>query len=204
MHAPGIDAFIQDMVQRLTEAGYAALAPDLYHRDPHPDDAPLQRMGCLRDAELLQDLRAATRYLRALPEVRPERTATLGFCMGGRIAYLHASDDPALRLAVVFYPGHTLAAWGDGPSPFARSAHIACPVLGFFGAEDTNPSPEDMAKLDRELTRLGKPHELYSYAGAGHAFLNHYRASYRPEAAADAWEKCLSSLHRHLAGEAGG
>jgi carboxymethylenebutenolidase len=198
MHAPGLDTFIQDIVHRLAQAGFAALAPDLYHRDLQVEDDPLMRMGRLRDDSLIKDLRAATAYVRSLPEVDPERVGTIGFCMGGRISYLHASDDARLRVAVVFYGGNLFVPWGDGPSPFERSARIACPVFGLFGADDTNPSTQDVAKLDAELSRLDKSHEFHSYPGAGHAFLNFTRPSYRPESAADAWARCLEALRSHL------
>jgi carboxymethylenebutenolidase len=59
-------------------------------------------------------------------------------------------------------------------------------MLGLFGEEDVNPTPEDVANFDEELTKNGKPHEFHSYAGAGHGFDCEARASYQPEAAADA------------------
>lgn len=198
MHAPGVDPFIRGIVDRLAQAGFAAIAPDLYHRDPLPQDDGLTKMKRLLDEQILEDLAAATQHLRGLPEADPGRIATLGFCMGGRIAYLHATADPELRAAVVFYGGNIMLPWGEGPSPFDRSAAIQCPVLGLFGEEDKNPSPDDVEKIDAELTRLGKPHEFHSYPGAGHAFLNDTRPSYRPEAAADAWDKCLEMLRRAM------
>ena len=51
--------------------------------------------------------------------------------------------------------------WGEGPAPFERTAEIHCPLMGFFGEEDANPSPAYMRKLDAELTRCGKAHELF-------------------------------------------
>lgn len=198
MHAPGIDRFIQSMAGRLADEGFAAIAPDLYHRDPGPEDEPLARMGRLRDEPLSRDLAAATAHLRALPEVARDRIGVIGFCMGGRCAWLHAANDRDLRAAVVFYGGNLFVPWGGGPSPFERSGDIACPVLGLFGAEDTNPSPDDVKKLEAELERLGRPHELHSYEGAGHAFLNFERPSHRPEAATDAWARCVDWLRRHL------
>jgi carboxymethylenebutenolidase len=198
MHAPGVDPFIRGMVDRLAQAGFVAIAPDLYHRDPLPQDDGLTKMKRLLDPQILEDLAAAKQHLRALPEADPSRIATIGFCMGGRSAYLHATADPELRAAVVFYGGNIMIPWGEGPSPFDRSIAIQCPVLGLFGEEDKNPSPDDVEKIDAELTRLGKPHEFHSYPGAGHTFLNDTRPSYRPEAAADAWDKCLTMLRRTL------
>jgi carboxymethylenebutenolidase len=89
--------------------------------------------------------------------------------------------------------------WGEGPAPFDLADRINCPLLGLFGADDGNPNPNDVAKLDAELTRLGKAHEFHSYAGAGHAFMNVGRPSHREEAAADAWRRCTAFFRQHLA-----
>jgi carboxymethylenebutenolidase len=198
MHAPGVDAFIQGRAKELAKVGFVAISPDLYHRDPASKDDPLMRMGRLRDQQLLEDLAIATTHLRGLSYVDESRVGSIGFCMGGRIAYLHATADPNLEAAVVFYGGNILVPWGEGPAPLERSAAIVCPMLGLFGQEDTNPSQQDVARIDEHLTRLGKVHTFHSYPGAGHAFLNDSRPSYRPDAAADAWGKCLAMLHQHL------
>jgi len=199
MHAPGVDRFIQGIGERLATAGFAAAAPDLYHRQPEGEESPLARMAKLRDDEILRDLDAAASHLRGLDAVDARRTAVIGFCMGGRLAYLFAAHDRDLRASVVFYGGNILVPWGEGSAPFERSDRIACPVLGLFGAEDQNPSPTDVARIDAELERLGKVHEFHSYPGAGHAFLNEDRPSYRAEAAADAWERCIAWLRRYAA-----
>jgi carboxymethylenebutenolidase len=199
MHAPGVDGFIQGIDARLAESGFAAIAPDVYHRQPPGKENPLEKMGKLRDDEVARDLKAAMAHLRDTPGVDGGRCAVIGFCMGGRLSYLFASHDEALRAAVVFYGGNIMVPWGDGPAPFERTERIACPVLGLFGNEDQNPSPDDVAKIDAEMTRLGRAHEFHGYDGAGHAFLNQKRPSYREEAATDAWGRCVAWLHRHLA-----
>ncbi len=199
MHAPGVDEFIQGIGARLAESGFAAVAPELYHRQADEAATPLEQMGRLQDDEIVRDLTAAAGQLRGLPGVDGARCAVIGFCMGGRLSYLFASHDEALRASVVFYGGNITVPWGDGPAPFDRSDRIACPILGLFGDDDGNPSPDDVAKIDAELTKLGKPHEFHGYAGAGHAFLNQQRPSYREEAATDAWGRCVAWLHTHLA-----
>ena len=88
--------------------------------------------------------------------------------------------------------------WGRGPAPFDLSDGINCPVLGLFGEDDPNPNPADVAKIDAELKRMGKEHEFHSYPGAGHAFMNEGRPSYRPESADDAWRRCLAWFGRYL------
>lgn len=200
-HAGGVDAFIQGMTDRFAAEGYVGIAPDLYHReDPNSSDDALTRMGRLRDTNIVKDVLATIEHLKSLPEVRGDRIGITGFCMGGRVAYLMAAHSPDLKAAVVFYGGNIMVPWGEGPAPFELSERITCPVLGLFGEEDPNPSPADVAKLDAELTRLDKPHEFHSYAGAGHAFMNQDRPSYRPEAARDAWEKCVTWFDRYLKG----
>ena len=197
-HAGGVDEFIQTMSDRVASAGYVAIAPELYHRDPNPGDDPLTRMGRLRDANVVKDVNAAFEHVKGLANVAAERIGLTGFCMGGRVAYLMAGHIPSLRATAVFYGGNIMVPWGEGPAPFDRTDHIQCPLLGLFGEEDTNPSPTDVAKIDAELTRLGKKHEFHSYSGAGHAFMNEARPSYRQQAAEDAWAKCLDWFERYL------
>jgi carboxymethylenebutenolidase len=123
--------------------------------------------------------------------------------MGGRVAYLGACEIAEFRAAAVFYGGNIMKALGDGPSPFERSAKIDCPVIGFFGAEDGNPSPDDVKKIAAELARLGKWHEFHSYNGAGHAFHNFTGERYRERAARASWQELLAFLAEHLGVAAG-
>ena len=198
-HAGGVDGFIRTMTDRIAKAGFAAIAPDLYHRDdPNSGDDPLTRMGRLRDANIVQDVSAAIDHAKSQADVRADRIGITGFCMGGRVAYLMAAQRPDLKAAVVFYGGNAMVPWGDGPAPFDISDRISCPVLGLFGEDDGNPNPADVAKIDAELTRLGKAHEFHSYAAAGHGFMAEGRPSYRPEAAADAWARCVAWFERRL------
>ena len=200
-HAGGVDTFVQGMAERFAGEGYVAVAPDLYHReDPDTSDDPLTRMGRLRDATIIADVNAAIDHARALPEADAERLGITGYCMGGRVTYLMAAVNPHLKTAVDCWGGNVFVPWGEGPSPFELSQRISCPLLGLFGEEDPNPSPADVAKIDAELTRLGKPHEFHTYPGAGHAFMNAGRPSYREEAARDAWEKTVAFFARYLKG----
>src|SRR5713101_7085546 len=198
-HQGGVDDFMEEMTQRLASAGYAAVAPDLYHRDSPDcrDDAPTRRAR-LRDVTVIKDVNATVYFLTGHRMVDAERLGIIGFCMGGRVSYLMAAAHPSFKAAVAYYGGNIMAPWGEGPAPFERTGEIHCPLLGLFGEEDANPSPADMRKLDAELTRLGKVHEFHSYPGAGHAFMNDGRPSYREEAAKDAWEKTLGWFDRHL------
>ena len=196
MHGPGVDGFIRDICERLVSSGFAAIAPDLYHRQSEPRVEPWTR---IRDTEALQDMAKAAQTLKNLSGIDPERMGVVGFCMGGRLAFLHAANNPGLRAAVVFHGGNIMVARDGFSSPLEQARNIRAPLLGLFGSEDENPSPSDVQTIDSELTRLGKAHEFHTYAGAGHAFLNLTRPEVFREAQANvAWAKCLSRLHRYL------
>jgi len=198
-HAGGVDEFVRFMSDRFAQAQFLAVAPDLYHReDGNSSDDPLTRMGRLRDATIVADVNEAIGHVKGLPEAQADRVGITGYCMGGRVTYLMAAKNADLKAAVVCWGGNIMMPWGDGPAPFALKDQIACPVLGLFGEEDPNPNPADVAKLDAELSKLGRVHEFHSYPGAGHAFMNEGRPSYRAEAAEDAWNKCVAWFDKHL------
>ena len=198
-HAGGVDEFVRGICDRFAEASFVAIAPDLYHREePDSKDDPMTRMSRLRDRTIITDMIAAVEFARSLEEVGDAKLGVTGFCMGGRVAYLTAGATDAFNASVVFWGGNIMQPWGDGASPFDITNHISCPVLGLFGEDDPNPTPADVAKIDAEMTRLGKAHEFHSYAGAGHAFMNESRPSYRAEASADAWKRAVAWFNRHL------
>lgn len=207
-HGPGIDRFIEDRVRRLAEHGWLAIAPDLFHRLPAPSTSPpafeevMQRIGFLRDTEIVADLAATLDYIKGREDAIRWHVAVIGFCMGGRVTYLAAGALPTAWCAAgVFYGGNILVPWGDGPSPFARTSAIGCPMIGFFGNDDTNPSPADVDAIDAELTRCRVQHDFHRYDGAGHAFFNYARGpAYRAEATADGWKKVFAFYNKYLAG----
>ena len=89
--------------------------------------------------------------------------------------------------------------WKVGPI-IGLAKDLSCPLLGLFGAEDSNPSPEETAELSKVLSDLGKEHEFHTYEGAGHAFFTVERPAYRVEAATDGWQRIWDFYGRYLAG----
>jgi carboxymethylenebutenolidase len=200
-HQGGVDDFMEEMTQRVASAGYAAAAPDLYHRDGPEckDDGPTRRAR-LRDVNVIKDVNATVDFLMGHRSVEAERLGIIGFCMGGRVSYLMAAANPHFKAAVAYYGGNIMVPWGEGLAPFDRTAEIHCPLLGLIGEDDANPSPSDMRKLDAELTTPGKVHEFHSYPGAGHAFMNKRGERYRADADRDSWPKTLAFFAKHLSG----
>jgi carboxymethylenebutenolidase len=195
----GLDNFIKDTTHMLAQLGYAAIAPNLYHRDGADckDDNPT-RKSRLRDLSIIRDIDGAIGLLKTHPKVNSSKLGIVGFCMGGRLVYLMSAASKDLKAGVMFYGGGTMVPFGEGPSPFDRTREINCPIQGHFGADDKNPSPEDMRKLDGELTKFNKAHEFHTYAGAAHAFVNTGSSNYRPHAAALSWPKAMEFFARHL------
>ena len=148
------------------------------------------------------DLAGAIRHLRNLPYLNG-KVGIIGYCSGGRQAYLAACTLPGLDAAVACYPGGVAeGAAGVTPrqpvDPLDLTKDLGCPLLGFFGREDKRPSPEHMAKIEEELKKWEKTHELHSYEKAGHAFFAVDRPSYRPEAAVDGWNKVFQWFGKYL------
>ena len=207
-HASGVDTFIQTVCDRLAQAGYVAVAPDLYHRqtdmtfeelgrmersDPKRWPTMMEKAQRTTDDEIERDVNATVEYLRGLSLVGGSSVGVIGFCGGGRIAYLMAARNETLAAAAVFHGGGILTARGESPPAFDLTAKIACPVAGFFGDDDENPSKEDVAKISAEMDRLGKAHQFHSYPETGHAFLDFSNAkAYRETSAADAWDKLVA------------
>lgn len=200
-HGPGVDGFIQDVVHRLFRQGYAVVAPDFYHRQPGDIADTMARVAMLDDDEIVADMTAAVAYISSLEECTVGPVGVVGFCMGGRVSYLMAAASDQLGACAVFYGGNIMKAWGVARSPFERSQDIRCPMIGFFGNDDANPSPDDVNAIDAELTRLNKWHEFHRYDGAGHAFQNFLDGSrrYRARPARASWGEMLAFFAEHLA-----
>ena len=195
----GLESFIQETTHMLALQGYAAVAPNLYHRDgPDCKDDGTTRKARLRDPTIINDINAAIGFLKNHRQVQGGRIGIVGFCMGGRLVYLMAAANRDVKAGVMFYPSSTMVPFGEGSSPFERTREIDCPIQGHFGADDQNPSPADMRKLDAELTKWDKVHEFHTYSGAAHAFVNSGSKNYRPHAAALSWPKATEFFSRHL------
>ena len=82
--------------------------------------------------------------------------------------------------------------------PIELTEKITAPVLGIYGNDDKNPSPEDVNKTEERLKKAGKNYEFHRYDGAGHGFFNAPRPAYRPEQAEDAWKKVFAFFEKHL------
>jgi carboxymethylenebutenolidase len=207
-HMPGYDRETKEFVRRFAAAGYNALCPNLYHREApgaDPDDAAAtaRAAGGVPDERLVGDVAGAAEFLRGLHGANG-RIGVIGHCSGGRQTFL-VGCSLDIDAAVDCYGAFVVEDAPEGlpkvMKPILDKApNLSCPLLGLFGKDDKFPSPDSVATLDAELTRLGKDHEFHSYDGAGHSFFSPDRPAYRPEAAVDGWRHIHDFFGTHLAG----
>lgn len=188
----GLDAHIKSVADRLAQAGFVALAPDLYRGQTasEPDDARRLAMALERDQALV-DIQGAVNYLLAQPYVAPKRAGVMGFCMGGGLAFMMAYRGQQVGAVVVFYGG------GINPSDADFQA-ITAPVLGIYGAEDAGIPVTRIHEWEAQFQAHHKINTMQIYPGTPHAFFNDTRPSYRAEAANDAWQRTLDWFRNYL------
>ncbi len=198
----GVTAHVRDVCDRLAASGYAALAPDFYHRTAPGTELPANDYGRQRGFELLEqltrqqaldDLTATIAWLAGQPA---PLVGMVGLSVGGHLAYLAAAhlDLPA---TAIFYGGWipTTDITVSQPEPtVADTAKISGRVQIFVGSDDPIVPPEHRRDITDALIGAGIEHELIEYRGVGHGFLCDRRSSYDPTAATDAWNRLITFL----------
>ena len=199
--AAGVDTSITDIARHLAGEGYYAIAPDLFHRlDSRDWDGKTTRAPKLTDTWIIADIEASISYIQSHIGIQGNPIGIIGFCMGGRVSLLGATINPSIGASICFYPGNSMAPRADGPSAIERLKNAVCPILCIFGANDENPSPNDMQQLSEELKKYDKEHEFHSMPNAGHNFMDSYNEqTYRASASEAAWPLVTSFLKKHLA-----
>jgi len=208
-HIFGVDEWIMEVCRRFAHHGYMAVAPNLYSRigslgsGPVEDlAATLRARGGLNDDVVLQDLQGSVDLLRSLPDCSG-KVGLIGFCLGGRLAYLAACRLPTLDAAV--------DCWGGGVAPDPQQPGnppgvppidftdgMQVPLLGIFGNDDQRPDPSEVDRTESALKTLGKAYEFHRYDGAGHGFFNWANVAYRQQQATDGWARVWDFFARYL------
>jgi carboxymethylenebutenolidase len=204
MEAYGVNEYVRSECRRLAELGYVALAPDFYRGDTFSyddTDRMMPRLLGLSDEALLADVRASLEYLDRFPRARHEHYGAVGFCMGGRLAFLAAATfGTKIGAAVAFYGGHIAPdeARMGRKILVDRVCDVKAPLLFLYGAEDPSIEPSEHANLARALSAAKKSYTITVYPGAGHAFASRDRPSYRPAVAEQAWTQAAAFFKTNL------
>ncbi len=184
----GLVPWVKEQAAKLSEQGYVTLAVDLYRgKATDSPEVAHELMRGLPEDRANRDLLAAVQYLKSLKNVNPAKIGSIGWCMGGGYSLDLAIADPTLAADVINY-GHLAT------DP-ARLQQIHAPILGLFGAQDQGIPPADVRKFEQGLKGMDKKIDVVIYPDAGHAFQNpNNKAGYRPQDAADAWNRIVEFL----------
>ncbi|MDB5236815.1 MAG: hypothetical protein JWR44_3808 [Hymenobacter sp.] len=195
----GVNHHIRSVADRLAAAGYAVIAPELFHRTAAPgleiaysDFATVAQphFSAINNKDLTADLQAAHGWLTTQPLVVAEKIGSIGFCLGGRVSFLANAVLP-LAAAVSYYGGGTHMLKD-------RAKDLHAPHLFFWGGLDQHISKEHIAEVIDAVEAAGKPYINTVISYADHGFNCDERPSYHPEAAAEAWALTLAYFGEKL------
>jgi carboxymethylenebutenolidase len=188
---------LRGVCDRLSDEGFTALAPDLYHGElaKHDEmDKAAELMNSLPPERATQDMSAAVTYLLAHESVRGHNVGVVGFCMGGMLTWLvaaHEGDRVGAGVAYYGYPsGETEPDWSN----------LTAPMLVHLAEKDDFFAPAGFEPLEKKLKDMGKELTVHVYPGTGHAFCNEDNAlgTFDPDAERQAWVRTLEFLREHL------
>jgi carboxymethylenebutenolidase len=195
----------KDVVRRFAQAGYYAIAPELYSREGGMAGKGFPEMsqiaGKVTRAQYLSDIRAGADYAKQQAWARADRLGVTGFCGGGALTLHTAAEYPGVTAAVPWY-GQVKRVYSDAPGidAFSLVSRIKAPVLGLYGDADPGIPSADVRSFEAELKKAGNANvEFILYPDAPHAFFSDDRPQvYKKEASEDAWKRCLAFFDRHL------
>ncbi len=195
----GLHTFYEELALRFAEAGAEALALDYFGRTapPPPRGADFEHnphVEQTRYATVLQDIRAGRDFLAAQHGVRA--LFSVGFCYGGRLAFLTAGVEQLGLAGVIGFYGHV---GGKGrvdlPGPTDMVERGQSAVLGLFGGNDASIPQESIESFRNRLEAAAVDHELVTYPGAPHSFFDRNAAAWA-EASDDAWRRVRDFVGR--------
>jgi len=197
----GVHEHIADVARRFAKAGYFAIAPEFFVRQGDAKaytDIPrliAEVVSKAPDAQVMADLDATLAWAKG-QGADTGRTAVTGFCWGGRITWLYAAHNPAVKAGVAWYGRLVGAPSALTPAhPVDLAGKLNAPVLGLYGGQDTGIPLDTVDKMKAALaagSAAAKRSEFVVYPDAPHAFHADYRPSYRKQAAEDGWKRCLA------------
>ena len=205
-HMPGWDEWYREVTFKFANHGFVTITPNLYFRVGHgtPEDvaAKVRGDGGIPDDQAVGDFAGAMHFLRALPYVNGN-VGIFGTCSGGRHAYLAACRAKGFDAVIDCWGGRVVMPPDQLNekflvAPLDYTEDLPCPILGLFGNEDSNPTPEQVDIHEAELKKHNKTYEFHRYDGAGHGFFYYQYAAYRQAQAVDGWQKVFAFLEKYL------
>lgn len=203
----GVHEHIADVCRRFAKRGYLAIAPDLYSRQGDPsayksmEQLNSELVSKVPDASVMKDLAAAVKWASEHGGDL-DKLGAVGFCWGGRQAWLFAEHEPRLKAVVAFYGRVEGQPSATAPfNPVDRVTDLHAPVLGLYGGQDTSIPQDTLDRMKKSIADKGpevaRGSQIVVYPDAGHAFFADYRPSYRKADAEDGWRRTLQWFEAH-------
>lgn len=181
----GVHEHIKDVCRRYAKLGYFAIAPELFARQG--DVSKMTDIGQILstvvakvpDAQVNADLDATVAFARASGRAQADRLGLVGFCWGGRAAWVYANHNPKLKAAVAYYgllDGMKSDIKPQDPIDFASDLKV--PVLGLYAGTDAYVKAETVEKMSAGLRKSGSGSEIVVFPKVDHGFNADYRPTY--------------------------
>lgn len=199
----GVHEYIADVARRLAKQGWFAVAPELFARQGDPGS--YGEIGKLMsevvaktpDAQVMADLDASVAWARG-QGAAADKLGITGFCWGGRITWMYAAHNPAVKAGVAWYGPLARAYHAGDRTAIEVAPRIKAPMLGLYGGADGGIPNDTVEQMRQALQRAGHTKsEIVLYPETPHAFHADYRASYRKQQADDGWKRCLAWFRAH-------
>jgi carboxymethylenebutenolidase len=205
MEAFGLNKWCKSICDRLAQSGFAAIAPDFYRGTTYAYTdvtGAVAKLKSLNDPAVMSDVGKSIDFLTGRSEINANGIGVMGFCMGGRYAFLTNASYPAkIKAAISFYGGGIDAAPGNPlgqKSLLDRISTMQSPLMLMYGSEDQLIASEEHGRVAAALSKAKKRYILNLFPKAGHGFMSDRRENYAPEAAAEAWLMTTGFLSQNL------
>lgn len=205
MEAFGLNKWCKSICDRLAQSGFAAIAPDFYRGATYAyTDVPnaIAKLKSLNDDAIMSDVGKSIDFLVSKPEINPNGIGVIGFCMGGRYAFLSNAAYPTkIKAAISFYGGGIDAATGNPlgqKSLLDRVPAMQAPIMLMYGSEDQLIAADEHGRVATALSKAKKRYILNLFPNAGHGFMSDRRENFSPAAAAEAWMMTTGFLSTNL------
>ena len=205
IEAFGVNDHFQKLTQRLADEGFATITPDIYDGEIYAYDnldGAIGKLKAMDDETVMAQTEQCLDWLAGHTEADTSRAAVMGFCMGGRYAFLaNAQLASRFKGAAAFYGG------GIGPEEdfvgrktlLDRIEEMQTPILLWYGSEDQSIQPEELGRLAKAMAEGRREYRMTCFPNVGHGFFCEDRASYDEYAAETSFKQTVDFFRTQFA-----
>ena len=205
IEAFGVNDHFQKLTQRLADEGFATITPDIYDGEIYAYDnldGAIGKLKAMDDETVMAQTEQCLDWLAGCTEADTSRAAVMGFCMGGRYAFLaNAQLASRFKGAAAFYGG------GIGPEEdfvgrktlLDRIEEMQTPILLWYGSEDQSIQPEELGRVAKAMAEGKREYRMTCFPNVGHGFFCEDRASYDEYAAETSFKQTVDFFRTQFA-----